>query len=84
MQEPIVRNFLFGTLTQQDLEKGIYEHGALRKVSVWAYNIVSVIALLTAFYFSLHSVIIMKQLWETYKSLYHVWTEYGSTTWMPE
>lgn len=66
MQEPIVRNFLFGTLTQQDLEKGIYEHGALRKVSVWAYNIVSVIALLTALYFSLHSVIIMKQLWETY------------------
>ena len=32
MQEHIVRNFLFGTPTQQDSEKGIYEHGALRKV----------------------------------------------------
>ena len=35
MQEPVVQNFLFGTPMHQGSANGIYEHGALRKVSVF-------------------------------------------------
>ena len=34
MQEPVVRNFLFGTPMHQASANDIYEHGALRKVDM--------------------------------------------------
>lgn len=38
MQDPVVQNFLFGTPMNQGSDKGIYAHGALRKVSVLVSN----------------------------------------------